>query len=67
MNSPDPARRRAIWLPILQEKIDQLNSKLQAHLQKAKEQRQAAEREAQTKIDILKAKAKAATAKAVGA
>lgn len=46
----------------LQQKIDQLNSKLQAHLQKAKEQRQAAEREAQVKVDILKAKAKAAKA-----
>jgi len=48
----------------LQEKINQLNAKLQAHLQKAKEQRQAAEREAQIKVDILKAKAKAAAAKA---
>ncbi len=48
----------------LQEKINQLNSKLQAHLQKAKEQRQAAEHQAQIKVDILKAKAKAAAAKA---
>jgi uncharacterized membrane protein len=48
----------------LHEKINQLDSKLQAHLQKAKEQRQAAEREAQAKVDILKAKAKAAAAKA---
>ena len=48
----------------LHEKINQLNSKLQAHLQKAKEQRQAVEREAQIKADILKAKAKAAAAKA---
>jgi len=48
----------------LQEKINQLNSKFQAHLQKAKEQRQATEREAQIKVDILKAKAKAAAAKA---
>jgi uncharacterized membrane protein len=56
------AQARADRKAKLQEKIDQLNSKLQAHLQKAKEQRQAAEREAQTKIDILKAKAKAAKA-----
>src|SRR5260370_25745120 len=48
----------------LHAKINQLNSKLQAHLQKAKEQRQAAEREAQIKVDILKAKAKTAAAKA---
>ncbi len=48
----------------LLEKINQLTSKLQAHLQKAKEQRQVAEHEAQTKVDILKAKAKAAAAKA---
>jgi uncharacterized membrane protein len=48
----------------LQEKINQLDSKLQAHLQKAKEQRQAAEREAQIKVNILKEKAKAAAAKA---
>jgi uncharacterized membrane protein len=51
----------------LQQKINELDSKLQAHLQKLKEQRQAAEREAQTKVEILKAKAKAATAKAAGA
>jgi len=56
------AQARADRKAQLQEKIDQLNSKLQAHLQKAKEQRQAAEREAQIKIDILKAKAKAAKA-----
>jgi uncharacterized membrane protein len=48
----------------LQEKINQLDSKLQAHLQKAKEQRQTAEREAQIKVNILKEKAKAAAAKA---
>ena len=48
----------------IQAKIDQLNSKLQAHIQKAKDQRQAAERDAQLKADALKAKAKAAVAKA---
>jgi uncharacterized membrane protein len=60
------AQARADRKAKLQEKINQLNSKLQAHLQKAKEQRQAAEREAQAKVNILKAKAtakaKAATA-----
>jgi len=58
------AQARADRKAKLQEKINQLNSKLQAHLQKAKEQRQATEREAQIKVDILKAKAKAAAAKA---
>lgn len=58
------AQARADRKAKLQEKINQLNIKLQAHLQKAKEQRQAAEREAQVKVDILKAKAKAAAAKA---
>jgi hypothetical protein len=48
----------------IQEKIDQLGSKLQALFQKAKDQRQAAERDAQLKLDALKAKAKAAAAKA---
>ena len=58
------AQARADRKAKLQEKINQLNSKLQAHLQKAKVQRQAAERDAQIKVDILKAKAKAAAAKA---
>jgi uncharacterized membrane protein len=48
----------------LLEKINQLDSKLQAHLQKANEQRQAAARQAQIKVDILKAKAKVAAATA---
>jgi uncharacterized membrane protein len=60
----EQAQARADRKAKLQEKINQLNSKLQAHLQKAKEQRQAAERQAQIKVDILKAKAKAAAAKA---
>lgn len=58
------AQARADRKAKLHEKINELDSKLQAHLQKAKEQRQVAEREAQTKADILKAKAKAAAAKA---
>ena len=58
------AQARADRKAKLQEKINQLDSKLQAHLQKAKEQRQAAERTAQAKVDILKTKAKAAAAKA---
>jgi len=58
------AQARADRKGKIQEKIEQLASKLQAHLQKAKEQRQAAERDAQLKADVLKAKAKAAAAKA---
>ena len=48
----------------LQEKINQLDSKIQAQLQKAKDKRAAAESQAQAKVKILKAKAAAATAKA---
>jgi uncharacterized membrane protein len=48
----------------LQEKINQLDSKIQAQLQKAKDRREAAERQAQAKAALLKAKAKAAVAKA---
>src|SRR5271169_2797831 len=48
----------------LQEKINQLDSKIQAQLQKAKDRRAAAEKEAQAKVQILKAKAAAAKAKA---
>jgi len=48
----------------LQEKINQLDSKLQAQLQKAKERRKAAELEDQAKADLLKAKAAVAKAKA---
>ena len=47
----------------LHERISQLDAKLQVQLQKVKEQRQAADRQAQAKVDILKAKAKAAAAK----
>jgi len=48
----------------LLEKINQLESKVQAHLQKAKDRREALEREAQAKLQVLKAKADAARAKA---
>ena len=49
----------------LQENINQLESKVQAWLEEDKDRRQAAEREAQAKVAILKAKA--AVAKARGA
>ncbi|MGD0470819.1 MAG: DUF1269 domain-containing protein [Terriglobales bacterium] len=48
----------------LQEKINQLDSKIQAQLQRAKGRRAAAERQAQAKVQVLEAKAAAATAKA---
>src|SRR5713101_8016377 len=48
----------------LQEKINQLDSKIQAQLQKAKDRRAAADRQAQAKVQVLKAKAAAAKAKA---
>jgi uncharacterized membrane protein len=48
----------------LQEKINQLDSKIQAELQKAKDRREAAERQAQGKAQLLKARAKAAVAQA---
>jgi uncharacterized membrane protein len=48
----------------LQGKINQLDSKIQAQLQKAKERREAGQRKAQEKVKILKAKAEAAKAKA---
>ena len=48
----------------LQEKIDQLDSKLQAELQKAKDRREASNREAQAKAELLKTKAATAKAKA---
>ena len=48
----------------LQEKINQLDSKIQAQLQNAKDRREALERQAQAKVQVLKAKAEAAKAKA---
>ena len=47
----------------LQEKINQLDSKIQARLQKSKDRREAAQRQAQAKIQVLKNKAAAARAK----
>ena len=46
----------------LEQKINQLDTKIQAQLEKAKEKRQAAEREAQTKAQILKSKVAAGLA-----
>jgi uncharacterized membrane protein len=48
----------------LQEKINQLDTRIQTHLQKAKERREAAERQAQAKVQILKTRAAAIKAKA---
>jgi len=48
----------------LREKINQLDSKIQAQLQQAKDRRGAKEREAQVKAKVLKAKAAAAEATA---
>jgi len=48
----------------LQEKINQLELRLQAQLQKAKERREAAEREARAKVELLQKKAAAAKADA---
>ena len=48
----------------LHEKINQLDSKIQMQLQKAKDRREAAERQARAKVQVLEAKAAAARAKA---
>ena len=48
----------------LQEKINQLDSKIQAQLQKAKDGREAAERQAQANVRVLEAKAATAKSKA---
>ncbi len=48
----------------LQEKMNQLDSKIQTQLQKAKERRAAAKRQSQAKVQVLQAKAAAAKAKA---
>ncbi len=58
------AKARADGKAKLQEKINQLDSRIQAQLQKAKDRRKAAERETQAKVQVLKAKAEAAKAKA---
>lgn len=51
------AQARASRKAKLQDKIDQLNTKIQQHLSKAKERHEAAKAEAQTKINVLQAKA----------
>jgi uncharacterized membrane protein len=48
----------------LQEKLNQLDARIQAQLQKAKDRREATERQAQAKAQILKAKAEVAKARA---
>jgi uncharacterized membrane protein len=48
----------------IQEKINQLDSKIQVQLQKAKDAREAAERQAQAKVRVLEAKAGTARSKA---
>jgi uncharacterized membrane protein len=48
----------------LQEKINQLSSRIEAQMQKAKDRRAASERQTQAKVQILKTKADAARAKA---
>ena len=48
----------------LQEKINQLDSKIQTQLQKAKDSRESLERQAQAKVQVLEAKAAAAKSKA---
>ena len=51
------ARARADRKAKLLEKINQLDSKIQQHLQKEKEEREATERKDQAKVDALEAKA----------
>jgi len=58
------AQARAERKVKLQEKINQLESRLQARLQKAKERREAAELEARAKAELLQKKAAAAKARA---
>ena len=60
----ESAQARADRKAKLQEKINQLDSKIQAQLQKAKEKREAGERKAQAKVQVLKSKAERAAAKA---
>jgi uncharacterized membrane protein len=58
------AQARAEQKAKLQDKINQLDSRLQGLLQKAKERREAAEREQRAKVELLQKKAAAAKAKA---
>jgi uncharacterized protein YdcH (DUF465 family) len=48
----------------LQEKINQLDSKIQTQLQNAKDRREATQRRAQAKVQVLKDKAAEARARA---
>jgi hypothetical protein len=48
----------------LVEKINQLDTRMQTQLQKAKERREATQRRAQAKVEVLKAKAEHERAKA---
>jgi len=58
------AKARADRQAKIQNKMSQLDSKIQARLQRAKEKREASEREAETKVQMLKARAAAAAARA---
>ena len=58
------AQARAERKAKLQEKINQLESRLQAQLQKAKERREADQRTERAKVELLQAKAAAAEAEA---
>jgi uncharacterized membrane protein len=60
------AEARADRKAKLYEKINQLESKLQAQLEKAKQRRAAAEAQAKAKVEVLKAKAAALKDKAAG-
>jgi hypothetical protein len=61
------AQARADRKAKLQEQINQLDSRIQVRLEKAKEQRQAAEQRAKAKVEILKTKAAALKARAAQA
>jgi hypothetical protein len=58
------ARAQADRKAKLQDKISQLDSRIQAQLQKAKERSAAVERRAQAKVEVLKAKTGLERAKA---
>jgi uncharacterized membrane protein len=60
------AEARADRKAKLMEKINQLESRLQAQLEKSKQRREAAEAQAKAKVEVLKAKAAALKAKATG-
>ena len=60
----EQAKARADRKAKLDEKINQLESKIQAHLQRAKERREASEKQTQAKVQLLTTKAAAAEEKA---